>query len=237
MVKFLYLLGGESTRMECIVVLLIRLNWDLTSQISPLFKYYSHSHIPPCIIQTQNIAALWCSTAAAFVPTLNSRNFVAPLQAAEVDDVGNNIAVKNLLAQVETSGLLTKVSQSGLLSKAQASGVSLTKLEPVLALAASNKDVMILLESAAPEALPLLPKLVELAPPALPLLGAAIQISPGVLQGAAVASLAAAAGAVYLIPDDTVAQVAAQTLVGGVLGVAVPAASVIGAGVLSKIKA
>ena len=95
---------------------------------------------------------------------------------------------------------------------------------------------MILLEAAAPEALPLLPKIVDIAPGALPLLGQAIAISPGALQGAAAASVAAAAAGVYLIPDDTVAQVAAQTLLVGTLGVAAPAASVIGAGVLSKIK-
>ena len=179
-------------------------------------------------------AALWCSTATAFAPIQESRQF-SPLKAAEVDNTGNNIAVKNLLSQVETTGLLTKVAQAGLLSKAQQSGVSLTKLEPLLALAASNKEVMILLEAAAPEALPILPKIVDLAPPALPLLGAAISIPPSVLQGAAAASFAAAAAGIYLIPDDTVIQVAAQTLLGGVLGVAVPAASVIGAGVLTKI--
>ena len=95
---------------------------------------------------------------------------------------------------------------------------------------------MILLEAAAPEALPLLPKLVELAPPALPLLKAAIQISPGVLQGAAVASLAAAAAGVAYIPDDSTLEIAGQTLLVGALEIAAPAASLIGAGVLSKIK-
>ncbi len=145
--------------------------------------------------------------------------------------------MKNLLSQVEETKLLTKVAQAGLLSKAQASGISLTKLEPLLKLAASNKDVMILLEAAAPEALPILPKVVEIAPGALPLLGAAIQISPGALQGAAVASLAAAAAGVYVIPDDTAVQVAAQTLLVGTLGVAAPAASLVGSAVLSKIKA
>ena len=121
------------------------------------------------------------------------------------------------------------------MSKAQASGITLTKLEPLLKLAASNKDVMILLEAAAPEALPLLPKIVEIAPGALPLLGAAIQISPGTLQAAALASVLAAAAGVYIIPDETTVQIAAQTLLVGGLGVAAPAASIIGAGILTKI--
>ena len=181
------------------------------------------------------VIALIASTCNAFTPVSNVRTST-PLKAVQFDDVGNNIAVKNLLEQVESTRLLSKVAQAGVLSKAQASGITLTKLEPLLKLAASNKDVMILLEAAAPEALPLLPKIVEVAPSALPLLGAAIQISPGTLQAAAAASLASAAAGIYLIPDDTVVQVAAQTLIGGTLGVAVPAASAIGAGIIAKIK-
>lgn len=181
--------------------------------------------------------ALLASSASAFTPSGSIRT-PTPLYARPlVDNVGNNIAVKKLLTQVESTKLLTKVAQAGLLSKAQASGITLTKLEPLLKLAASNKEVMILLEAAAPEALPILPKIVAIAPGVLPLLGAAIQISPGALQGAAVASLAAAAAAVSIIPDDTVTQVAAQTLLVGTLGVVVPAASLIGSAVISKIKA
>ena len=161
---------------------------------------------------------------------------MASIDTPEVDSTGNNLAVKNLLTDIEASGLLSKVAQAGLLSKAQASGISLTKLEPLLALAASNKDVMIIVESAGPELLPILPKVVEIAPGALPLLGAAIQVSPGVLQAAGLASLAGAAGAVYLIPDDTVTAVAAQTLAVGALGAA-GAASFVGSAVLGKLTA
>lgn len=175
------------------------------------------------------------STASSFAPTGSIRSF-NPLKAAEVDSTGNNVAVKNLLQQVESANLLSKVANSGLLSKAQASGITLTKLEPLLKAASDNKDIMILLEAAGPEALPILPKVVEIAPGALPLLAAAVQLSPGVLQGAAVASLAAAAAGVYIIPDDTVVQVAGQTLLVGILGVVAPAASIIGSIVISKIK-
>lgn len=185
------------------------------------------------------LAALLASSAVAFTPSTSRRVNVAPLNGVstpEVDNIGNNVAVKNLLSQVESTRLLSKVASAGLLSKAQESGVSLAKLEPLLKLAASNKDVMILLEAAAPEALPILPKVVELAPQALPLLGAAIQIPASTLSGAAFASLAACAAGLYVIPDDSVVDIALQTVLVGTLGVAAPAASLIGGAVLSKIK-
>jgi Protein of unknown function (DUF1118) len=181
--------------------------------------------------------AFFAATASAFAPV--TRN-VGPTSlrsaslADEVDQVGNNVAVKNLLEDVQARGLLTKVAQSGLLSKAQAAGLSLSKLEPLLALAAQNKEILILVEAATPETLPILPKIVELAPAALPLLATAISISPGTLQALGLASLAAAAGAVVVIPDDTIFEVAGQTLAVGALGAA-GAASLIGSAVLGKI--
>lgn len=185
------------------------------------------------------LTALLATSVAAFTPAGTTRVGVSlnAFSAPEVDSTGNNLAVKELLGKVESTRLLSQVANAGLLSKAQESGVSLTKLEPLLKLAAENKDVMILLEAAAPEALPILPKVVDLAPSALPLLGTAIGIPPAALYAAAAASLGAAGAGVYLIPDDTVLAVAAQTLLVGTLGVAAPAASVVGATVLSKIKA
>lgn len=138
------------------------------------------------------------------------------------------------MQDVESSRLLTQVAQSGLLSKAQEAGLTLTKLEPLLALAAENKDILILVEAATPEVLPLLPKLVDLAPGALPLLAAAISIPPGVISAVGLASLAAAVGAVVVIPDDTVLQVAEQTLAVGLLG-AGGVVSLVAAGILGKI--
>jgi hypothetical protein len=154
--------------------------------------------------------------------------------ANEVDSLGNNVAVKNLLIDVESSGLLTQVSKSGLLSKAQEAGLTLSKLEPLLALAADNKEILILVEAATPEVLPLLPKLVELAPGALPLLATAISIPPSTLSALGLASLAGAVGAVVVIPDDTVLQVAEQTLAVGLLGAA-GVASLAGSAILGKI--
>jgi hypothetical protein len=149
--------------------------------------------------------------------------------------LGNNLAVKNLLVKVEDSGLLTKVAQSGLLSKAQEAGVSLSKLEPLLALAAKDSSILILVEAATPELIPLLPGLVDLAPAALPLLAAAITIPPFILQGLGLASLGAAFAIVQVVPEDTVVEVALQTAAVGVLGVVAPAASFIGAFVLGKL--
>ena len=187
------------------------------------------------------ITAAACSAASAFAPAPFAQRNVA-LRAApssyadEVDSIGNNIAVKNILEQVEGSGLLTKVAQSGLLSKAQEAGVSLSKLEPVLALIAKdNKSILVLVEAATPELIPLLPKLVDLAPAALPLLAFAITIPPFFIQVAGLGSLGAAFAIVQIVPDDTVLEVALQTAAVGVLGVVAPAASFIGAAVLGQL--
>ena len=140
------------------------------------------------------------------------------------------------MEEVEGSGLLTKVAQSGLLSKAQEAGVSLSKLEPVLALIAKdNKSILILVEAATPELIPILPKLVELAPAALPLLAFAITVPPFFIQVLGLGSLGAAFAIVQIVPDDTVVEVALQTAAVGVLGVVAPAASFIGAAVLGKL--
>jgi len=187
------------------------------------------------------VAALLWPSIQAFAPATTPRqSFVAkPLAAStidtEVDAIGNNIAVKSLLSKVEQSKLLSQVAQSGLLSKAQKAGISLSKVEELLAIAVEFPDVLILVEASGPEVLPLLPKVVELAPAALPLLSVAVGIAPSALQAVGLASLAAAVGVVVVVPDDTAVQVAVQTLAVGVLGVAAPAASFIGATVLGKL--
>jgi len=152
-----------------------------------------------------------------------------------VDSYGNNIAVKNLLTQVESSGLLTKVASSGLLSKAQDAGITLTKLEPLLALSKDYPEVLVLAEAAGPDLLPILPKVVDLAPGALPLLASGLKLlDANTLQTASLAALVAAGGLVAVVPDDTVLEVAAQTLGAGAL-VGVAAASSVGAGIVKKV--
>jgi hypothetical protein len=183
------------------------------------------------------LTAVACSMASAFAPAPFAQRNVISLQVAladEVDYLGNNIVVKDLLEKVESSGLLTRVAKSGLLSKAQEAGLTLSKLEPLLALAAENKDILIIVEAATPELLPLLPKLVELAPGVLPLAAQLISVPPSVLFGLGLASLGGALGAVVVIPDDTILEVAAQTAAVGVLGAA-GAASFVGAAIITKI--
>jgi len=142
--------------------------------------------------------------------------------------------VKNLLQDVEASGLLTKVAEAGLLSKAQKAGLSLSKLEPLLELVAQNPEVLVLVEASAPEVLPLLPTVVRLAPPLLPLLAAAIEIPPAALAVVGAGALGGAAGVVFLVPDDTLLQIAGQTFAVGVLSAA-GLAGIVGSVVLGKI--
>jgi hypothetical protein len=192
------------------------------------------------------ITALLCSVTAAFVPASRPAFAATSLSAAaapskgttvygkEVDSIGNNIAVKNLLENVERSGLLSAVARSGLLSKAQKAGISLSKLEPFLALAADNPDILILVEASGPELLPLLPTIVDLVPGALPLLALAISIPPAIIGAAGVGALGAAVGAVAVIPDDSVAFIALQTFI-VLLALPLAGASIAGAGILGNL--
>jgi Protein of unknown function (DUF1118) len=154
--------------------------------------------------------------------------------AAEVDQFGNNVKVKELLESAERQRLLTAVAQSGLLSKAQKAGISLSKLEPLLAIIADNPDVLVLVEASGPDLLPILPTIVDLAPAALPLLAAAVSIPPSAIGAAGAAALAAAAAAVVTIPDDTVANVALQTLIVG-LSLPLAGAAFVGSALLGKL--
>lgn len=179
---------------------------------------------------------LFASNASAFAPTPKSRVSVSVQAKPLVDNNGNNIKIRDLLSKVDSSNVLTKVADAKLLSNAQASGITLSSLEPLLRAAGGNQEVMILLEAATPEllSLPILPKVIEFAPGALPLLGNLVQIPTVALQLGGIASLASAAAAVTLIPDDTILQVAAQTLLVATLGLVIPVVSVGGSVVLSK---
>ena len=103
-----------------------------------------------------------------------------------------------------------------------------------MALAAENPDILILVEASGPELLAILPSLVDVAPGALPLLAAAVEVPPVVIGAAAPAVLLAAGAAVVTIPDDSVVNVALQTLI---VGLSVPAAgaAVIGSTILGKL--
>lgn len=184
------------------------------------------------------LVALLCTFTTAFVPSNGFNARSSSLNVAldkEVDAIGNNVAVKTLLQKVESSRLLSKVAASGLLSKAQQSGISLSKLEPLLAQAAKYPEILVLVEASGPELLPILPKIVDLAPGALPLLASAITIPTPAIAFLGVAALAAAGGAIVIIPDDSITNIAIQTLA---VGLALPAAgaSFIGASILGKLK-
>lgn len=197
------------------------------------------------------VGAFVASTAAAFAPAPQQsvsnlalhatagRSTPSALVTSKVDATGNNIAVKDFLESAEATRLLSKVAKAGLLSKAAAAGITLSKLEPLIIAAAQKgilDEVLILTEAAGPDIIPLLPTVVDLAPQALPLLALGLDIPPVALQVAALGSIGAAYGLTTVVPDDTVVQVAAQTLGVAILGVAVPAASLVGATVLGKIK-
>ena len=68
----------------------------------------------------------------------------------------------------------------------------------------------------------------------LPLLAPAVSVPPAIISAAGLGALAAAAGAVVVLPDDSVVSVAAQTLAVG-LALPVAGASFGGAFVLSKL--
>mmetsp|Transcript_16903 Transcript_16903/g.34780 ORF Transcript_16903/g.34780 Transcript_16903/m.34780 type:complete len:206 (+) Transcript_16903:46-663(+) len=182
-------------------------------------------------------------SATAFIlpPSISRVNSNRPtsnlhVDIAEVDSIGNNIIVKKTLAKAQSDGLLSKVYESGLLSKAQAAGVSLKSLEPVLKLASENPDILLLVESAGPDLLPLLPTIVDVAPAALPLLAAAIQVPTPIIAGGALVGPAAAFTIVQALPDNSIPSVAIQTLAVGILGLAVPAISLISSKLLSDLK-
>ena len=66
-----------------------------------------------------------------------------------------------------------------------------SSLEPFLKLASENPDLLILVESAGPDLLPLIPTLVDTAPSLLPLLATLIKVPSGVLIAGGLASAGA----------------------------------------------
>merc|ERR1712241_1092137 len=100
-------------------------------------------------------------------------------------------------------------------------------LEPFLKLASENPTLLVLVEAAGPDILPLLPKLselIEIAPNALPLLVLGLDLKPITLIVLGLAAFGAAGASVFLIPDDTIVEVAGQTLLAAALADPVAAA-------------
>lgn len=101
---------------------------------------------------------------------------------------------------------------------------------------ADDNDLIGVLEASSDKVLPLIATGVDLAPSLLPLAAVAVKTPPAVFFGGAAASLAAAAGVVFLIPDDSVLNVALQAALVVPLGVLLPGGLGLGGVVLSKLK-
>lgn len=93
-----------------------------------------------------------------------------------------------------------------------------------------------MLEASSDKVLPLIATGVDLAPSLLPLAAVALKTPPSVFFGGAAASAVAAAGAIFLIPDDSVLNIALQAAVAVPLGLLLPGGLTVGGVVLSKLK-
>ena len=121
------------------------------------------------------------------------------------------------------------------MSKLDKAGVKLTTLGPLIK-QAEKLGALSLVEGKADQLLPLLNTAVDLAPALLPVAKGALSAGPTPFLLLAVASFVSALAVVGVIPDDSVSNVALQTLLAVPLGAIVPGACVVGAGVLSKLK-
>ena len=130
--------------------------------------------------------------------------------------------------------VLTKTAQLGLLSRLDRAGFKLSTAKPLLK-KAEELDVLGTLEASSDKVLPLLATVIDLAPGLLPLAGPALNTPPIVLFATGFASLAAAFAVITVIPDNTVSDVALQTALVIPLATIIPAVTLIGGGVLSKI--
>ena len=100
---------------------------------------------------------------------------------------------------------------------------------------AEEQDLLGVLEASSDKFLPLIASAIELSPSLLPLAATALKAPPSAFFGGATASLAAAVAVIALVPDDSVANVALQTLIAVPLGAVLPVALGVGGVVLGKI--
>ena len=143
--------------------------------------------------------------------------------------------IDKILSTLEREKILTKTAQLGLLSKLDRAGLKLSTAAPLL-IKADELDLLGVVASSSDKVLGLAVTAVDLAPALLPIAGGLVKAGPTPLLGGAVASLAAAAVVVGAIPDDSVTNVALQTALVVPLGAIIPGASIVGAGLLSKLK-
>lgn len=122
-----------------------------------------------------------------------------------------------------------------MLTRLENAGFTLTTAADLLIFADEN-DLIGVLEASSDKVLPLIATGVDLAPSLLPLAAVALKTPPTAFFGGALASLAAAAGVILLIPDDSVLNVALQAVLVVPLGVLLPGGLGLGGVVLSKLK-
>ena len=143
----------------------------------------------------------------AATPALTPRQGLLEPYGSGVDpfkEIGSTLEV------VEETQLLTKLAKTGLLSKAERAGVKLADLEPLLLFAEEN-GLVGLLGDLNDDLLPLLPLLVRLAPLGLPVLSLALGLGP--LNFLLAIASFGGAFVVTGLPDDSVTDVALQTLI------------------------
>jgi hypothetical protein len=126
-----------------------------------------------------------------------------------------------------------QTARLGLLSRLEKAGFTLTSAVPLLRFA-EEKDVIGVLEASSDKLLPLIGQAIETAPALLPLAGLALKTPPVVLFAGAAGSAAAAAALIFVVPDDSVANVALQTALAVPLGVLLPGALGITGALLGK---
>ena len=172
------------------------------------------------------ICVFMLASAMAFAPMSSSRVSGSSLRMDAVDKALNSLA---------RNKILTKTAQLGLLSRLEKSGFRLSTVAPILK-KADELEVLPLLAASSDKILPLAVTAIDLAPTLLPVAGGVLKAGPVPLAGAGVASLVAAVTIVFAIPDDSVSNIALQTALAVPLGAIIPGASLIGAGLLSKLK-
>lgn len=122
-----------------------------------------------------------------------------------------------------------------MLTRLENAGFTLTTAAPLLIFADEN-DLLGVLEASSDKVLPLVAQAIDLAPGLLPIAAIALKTPPPVFFGAAAASAAACVGAILLIPDDSIASIAAQVALAVPLGLLLPGGLTVGGVVLSKLK-
>lgn len=168
------------------------------------------------------VSALLGSCAAfSLSPARPAQRRAAPSVVRMASATDTKAILKRTLERTDEVGLLTKLANTGLLRKASNAGVKFADLEPLLKLA-DDQGLLYVLDAVSEDALPLLPTLVETAPAVLPLAAGALSIPAPLYFLLALGCPLGAYEITQIIPDDTVVNIALQTLLAVPLATAFP---------------